>query len=268
MSERFQSRRSPETNVINLKFDPTNVGKVLACLGIFEIVARFEREAQAKFDDDTFSISHGSLDTVVDALDDFTGGVGQSDPITFPKLGMTIDWYVEPLILAREPSVKKPRSFSEVENPIRYRQAWLRKFWGGNQTPAATMNVLLPALRGVPRDVGFLQSRISNTKAKFGFDLDATWNALELGFSPNRQGLNTLVSPAVEVFGYIGLQTFRPASARKYFDFNLWSRFLPIEIARAAFCTDIPGITDRPMTFIQYKRGQSYLCFSKATPRH
>jgi CRISPR-associated protein Csx14 len=75
----------------------------------------------------------------------------------------------------------------------------------------------------------------------FGFDARKGRAALDLGFSPDAIGLRTEEFPAVELFAAIGLQNFRPAEQRRErragtapdLLFGLWSRPLPVELARA-----------------------------------
>jgi CRISPR-associated protein Csx14 len=75
----------------------------------------------------------------------------------------------------------------------------------------------------------------------FGFDARKGRAALDFGFSPDAIGLRTEEFPAVELFAAIGLQSFRPAEHRREqapsrepdLLFGLWTRPLPVELARA-----------------------------------
>ncbi len=52
---------------------------------------------------------------------------------------------------------------------------------------------------------------------RFGFDPGAARNALDVGFSPNEQGIEVASSAAVEMLAAVGLQRFRPLlTPRRY----------------------------------------------------
>jgi CRISPR-associated protein Csx14 len=71
---------------------------------------------------------------------------------------------------------------------------------------------------------------------RFGFDPGAAWNALDVGFSPNEQGIDVASSAAVELLAAVGIQRFRPALAedRQSFDYATWGAPLPPQVAAAA----------------------------------
>jgi CRISPR-associated protein Csx14 len=79
--------------------------------------------------------------------------------------------------------------------------------------------------------------RVSIT-GRFGFDPGAAWNALDVGFSPNEQGLTVASSPAVELLAAIGVQRFRPEMAddRQSFVYATWGAPLAPAVAAAAAC--------------------------------
>ena len=76
---------------------------------------------------------------------------------------------------------------------------------------------------------------------RFGFDPGPAWNALDVGFSPNEQGISVESSPAVELLAAVGIQRFRPKKARTRdaFEYQTWDTPLPPSVAAAAagaFC--------------------------------
>ncbi|WP_162271723.1 hypothetical protein [Gemmata sp. SH-PL17] len=119
-------------------------------------------------------------------------------------------------------------------------------FWSGQQTPLriwtpvrAALAELLPQLDQMKRTALFEQRQFLT--GRFGFDPGPAWNALDVGFSPNEQGIAVESSPAVELLAAIGLQRFRPemGANRDSFIYSTWGISLPPLVARAAACTAI-----------------------------
>lgn len=80
----------------------------------------------------------------------------------------------------------------------------------------------------------------SNKKvAPFCFDARLFVHSLDVGFSLDVQGIETLVYPAVELLALIGLQRFRPLARKPYFDYWLWARPMPISAATAIACSAV-----------------------------
>jgi CRISPR-associated protein Csx14 len=77
---------------------------------------------------------------------------------------------------------------------------------------------------------------------RFGFDPGPAWNALDVGFSPNEQGISVESSPAVELLAAVGVQRFRPRvnDIRDRFDYSTWGIPLPPSVAAAAAAGMIP----------------------------
>lgn len=68
----------------------------------------------------------------------------------------------------------------------------------------------------------------------FGFDVRGGRAALDIGFSPDANGIPTVVRPALDLFAALGLQGFRPAQTKAELIFGIWRQPLPLELARAA----------------------------------
>jgi CRISPR-associated protein Csx14 len=125
-----------------------------------------------------------------------------------------------------------------------YGRTRLKTFAGQMKGPKVVAH-LLDWLRHTELDNPFLlfdRAQPSADASVFGFDARKGRAALDFGFSPDAIGLRTEEFPAVELFAAIGLQNFRPAqkyrelATRREPDllFGLWSRPLPVELARAA----------------------------------
>jgi CRISPR-associated protein Csx14 len=73
-------------------------------------------------------------------------------------------------------------------------------------------------------------------KGRFGFDPSPAWNALDVGFSLNEQGVEVESSPATELLAAVGLQRFRPVmnENRDGLDYFTWHSPLPPLVAAAA----------------------------------
>jgi CRISPR-associated protein Csx14 len=67
---------------------------------------------------------------------------------------------------------------------------------------------------------------------RFGFDPSASWEALNVGFSPDEQGIAVRTSPPTEILAAIGLQRCRPARMERrgrWFAYRAWLD--PVEVS-------------------------------------
>jgi CRISPR-associated protein Csx14 len=119
-------------------------------------------------------------------------------------------------------------------------------FWSGQQNPARiwgpvrnALIELLPTCDEADFTRLFEQRRFLT--GRFGFDPGPAWNALDVGFSPNEQGIAVESSPAVELLAAIGLQRFRPkmGESRDSFTYATWGIPLSPSVASAAASTAI-----------------------------
>ena len=96
---------------------------------------------------------------------------------------------------------------------------------------------LIPQLERLTSDeLVDLFSRRLMQKGRFGFDPGPAWNALDVGFSPNEQGIEVESSPATELLAAVGLQRFRPVMSDNHdrFDYFTWHSPYPPPVAAAA----------------------------------
>ncbi len=224
---------------ITLDVDLRNPGQFFACCGLLELASRlwpgsegwFVGEgSRAAFHIATYSGHNDPLGRIVRELcdpDEFVAiaeeeGVEkiQADrqPVVLLPFGLRLDWWLD----AYGDSDK-----SEL------------KVWAGRQTPERNMN----GLRGVwrknvertPADVQLYSQRWPVT-GRFGFDPSASWEALDVGFSPDEQDIPVLTSPATEILAAIGLQRCRPLPVegkRRWFAYHVWQEPLDITVAPA-----------------------------------
>jgi CRISPR-associated protein Csx14 len=120
-------------------------------------------------------------------------------------------------------------------------------FWSGQQTPLRIWNPVRAALARLlsTLDSGRAHRLFEQREfltGRFGFDPGPAWNALDVGFSPNEQGISVESSPAVELLAVIGVQRFRPrmSDTRDWFDYSTWDIPLPPSIAATAVAGAIP----------------------------
>jgi CRISPR-associated protein Csx14 len=99
---------------------------------------------------------------------------------------------------------------------------------------------------------------------RFGFDSVAAWNAQDVGFSPNDQGLEVESSPATELLAAVGLQRFTPVTDDGVIQYQAWNIAVSPAVAAALACGAIPGDGTK-YHFEIVDRGQ-YSAFGKARP--
>ena len=89
-----------------------------------------------------------------------------------------------------------------------------------------------------------------------GLDTDTSWNALDVGFSLNEQGMKRRSYPLVEFFAHVGIQTYAWSKNRQVYEYRTWPISLPITIARtvASGAIRLPGV--RCFEFKTKKTGQ------------
>jgi CRISPR-associated protein Csx14 len=226
---------------ITLDVDLRNPGQFFACCGVLELAGRrwpgcegwFVQEgSRASFNVVTYGGDNNPLGKIVDDLcgaEKMVAPVDDGDPelsddlvpvIVLP-FSLRVDWWLD--------SYGGRRDKSEL------------KIWAGQQTPERVINNLGKAWRELgPDDQNELPALFSlrrPLKGRFGFDPSASWEALDVGFSPDEQGLPVQTSPATEILAAVGLQRCRPLPVegkRRWFTYQAWSDPVDITVAPAA----------------------------------
>jgi hypothetical protein len=228
---------------IRVTVDPTNPGQFFACCGLLELADRMWPGAEGLFAGPEFRIvCSGTLPQLLTALVE-----AEPEEITCLDNGLEVKPLLAPLRLA----FKAPGSFDLLldtwmtirvvkgEVVVVANPPW--NFWSGQQTPLriwtpvrGALARLLPVLDS-ERAYRLFEQREFLT-GRFGFDPGPAWNALDVGFSPNEQGLRVESSPAVELLAAIGVQRYRPQIVirRDRFDYSTWGSPLPPLVASAA----------------------------------
>jgi CRISPR-associated protein Csx14 len=216
-----------------VKVDPANPGQFFACCGLLEIAARLRPGAEGCFDGGQFAVSGDAglrallsalLSNPAEEVTRLPGGpavkallaplrLAFGDP---PAAGLVLDAWVAV-------RVDKGKVVAAASPP------W--NFWSGQQTPSRIWTALRAALSEQLANLSDGQlpelfgHRVPLT-GRFGFDPGAAWNALDVGFSPNEQGMEVASSPAVELLAAVGVQRFRPVMAadRQSFTYATWGR--------------------------------------------
>jgi CRISPR-associated protein Csx14 len=238
--------------------DPLNPGQFFACCGLFELMAKATPGACAHFVVDDASprraefVLEGeglpALATLLRALReaDFEM-IEESEKSVWPvRLTVggnvsVLDWWLDPFRVG-------PSNL---------------KCWAGQVTTQKLFADLLPLIQSEsgPNE---LMIAAAMSKSKFGVDPRSAWNALDFGFSPDKQGKDAATYPAVEALAAVGLQGFRPNVVRREGAFHLWTIPLPLAVARMGAVAPWDGLPRLDYQFSVAKRGQSYKYFALA----
>ena len=229
---------------IRINVDPTNPGQFFACCGLLELADRIWPGAEGWFEDRQFCVD--CLGTVPELLSKLL--TNQPEEITRLECnGLEVKPIIAPLTISfddRSKSVITLDSWMKIQSvkgvpSVIANPPW--NFWSGQQTSLSIWLGLREKLAGqlarlnADEYVNLFYIRLFQ-KGRFGFDPGPAWNALDVGFSPNEQGLDVESSPAVELLAAVGLQRFRPVMGndRESFDYMIWNIPLSPSIAAAA----------------------------------
>lgn len=264
---------------ITVKVDLTNPGQFFACCGLLELADRLWPGAEGWFEDRSFNLHAGgnlrSLLTILifdppEQVSSFCGTLSVK-PIVAP-LALTFDGNASSRFVLDFwlKVAAKSGSVQAVAAP-----PW--NMWSGNQKSFQIWLQLRDELRAilvgdsatrtVARTDAQLQELFYQTRpltGRFGFDSTAAWNALDVGFSPNDQGMAVESSPATELLAAVGLQRFRPVVDEGMITYQLWNIPCAACVAAAFASGSINSVGNR-FRFEIVDRGQ-YSAFGKAKP--
>ena len=263
---------------IKVPVDLTNPGQFFACCGLLELSDRLWSGAEGWFEADQFFIrSDGNLRTLLTCLilhppqaRDFVCETLPVKSIIAP-LALTfdadttdrfvLDFWTKVII--------KSGSVQATACP-----PW--NMWSGNQKSLPIWLQLRDELRILiagdeptktkPTDAQLLNlfRQTRPLTGRFGFDSTAAWNAQDVGFSPNDQGMPVELSPATELLAAVGLQRFKPVIDDGVIQYQLWSSAAAPAVAAALACGGIDHSGTR-YRFEIVSRGQ-YSAFGKTRP--
>lgn len=262
---RLPSKPNPLPS-IRVNFNAANPGQFFACCGLLELADRLWPGAEGYFEAPFFCIScEGTLLELLSIL--------IMDPPTeirrVESTGLDVKPIIAPLALSFDGGATtaitldgwmKVQSIKGVPSVIA-NPPW--NFWSGQQTSHSIWLGLREELAGQLKqlqdtDLEDLFNLCSFQKGRFGFDPGPAWNALDVGFSPNEQGLQVASSAAVELLAAVGLQRFRPAMGRERntFDYLTWDTPLSPSVAAAAMCGELVDLSAVRFRASVVSRGQ------------
>lgn len=228
-----------------IQVNAANPGEFLACCGIAELADRISANGVESYFNDGYFVLLSAV-----SVSELLEKLAAIEPVLLeePLSGLRADEKVAPLQL---PLVES--------GPLRL-DAWTRlkvnrgkvaleadpfwKFWSGQQGVSSIWSKLRDQLKDQldKKDIGsnsaedLFQKRRFMT-GRFGFDAQAAWNPLDVGYSPNDQKQPVATSPALELLALIGLQRVRPAILQNFqFEYSTWGNPLTPVAAAAAAC--------------------------------
>jgi CRISPR-associated protein Csx14 len=221
-----------------ISVDLHNPAEFLACCGLLEAGHRLNTDIQGWFDGDQFCTrGDGALAprNILAAVTSWALASESEDQrdkappliIAAPR-PLRLDWWLDP--------ARRRRADGEAA-------ATPFKLWAGQQSSLSILEALLcAAKKSVTEDGGDPLRRRVPLSGRFGFDPTAAWVALDVGWSPNEQGVEVGTAAAVELLAAIGLQRFRPAAvpdASYEYQYTAWTVPLPPAVARGV-CRGVP----------------------------
>jgi CRISPR-associated protein Csx14 len=264
---------------ITIPVDLTNPGQFFACCGLLELADRLWPGAEGWFDLDNFCIKCGF------GLRDILACLALDPPRSLSAIcnNLPVKPIISPLELTFDGDAT-PRFILNFWTKVVVKSGTVEasaappwNLWSGNQKPLPVWLKLRDELRiliagdeasGIkPRSDTELLSLFRLTRpltGRFGFDATAAWNAQDIGFSPNDQGMDVESSPATELLAAIGLQRFIPLIKDGVIHYQHWNLAVPVAVA-AAFASGGIQHSGAVYQFETVDRGQ-YAAFGKAHP--
>lgn len=220
---------------IALAVDERNPGQFFGCCGLLEFACRLWPGAEGWFTRrnrvSVFQVATGQDDALgkleslicdsgelVALAEDHAPHAADRKPVLLRAFGdMRLDWWLTPY---------GDGDKSEL------------KIWAGQQRPDGKINDMRQAwhqLREPSRRDNLpspLLARRRPLTGRFGFDPSTSWEAVDVGFSPDEQGLPVQTAPATELLAAVGLQRCRPAVVEgrgRWFSYRTWRD--PVEIS-------------------------------------
>jgi CRISPR-associated protein Csx14 len=262
-----------QEQTIRVTVDLTNPGEFFACCGLLELGHRLWPGAQGWFAAETFCIAGtGAISQLLNAIIERTPAA-----ILTLDNGLSVRPIIAPLML----------TLSNDGAPTLLLDVWIRvglaknqatvmgnvpwNFWSGQQTSLGIWRMLASAAREQlqqfsAEDLTRLFEFRVPLSGRFGFEPGAAWNARDVGFSPNAQGMNVASSPIVELLAAVGVQRFRPAMSpdRQSFKYAVWQQPLEAPVA-ASYAAGFCGQHLKHFRGRVVSRGQ-YAALGRSTP--
>lgn len=264
---------------ITIPVDLTNPGQFFACCGLLELADRLWPGAEGWFERRGFCIQFkGTLRTLLTCLI-----LDPPEALTLLCGTLPVKPIVSPLAITLDADATD-RFVLNFWTKIIIKSGLVQaaacppwNMWSGNQKSLPIWLQLRDQLRILVAGDGSTKTKpctdaqllnlFRQTRpltGRFGFDSTAAWNAQDVGFSPNDQGMSVESSPATELLAAVGLQRFKPAIDDGMIHYHFWHTPASSAVAAAFACGGIAGIGAR-YHFGIVNRGQ-YSAFGKARP--
>lgn len=250
-------------DTVSIPVDLCNPAEFFACCGLLEAASRLGEEAEGWFDGVQFILRSTPPCTpsgILAAVTTWGVGVQTDDPddkapsVVMPApRPLRMDWWLDP--------TRRRFDGETAVSPF--------KLWAGQQSSISIFQVLLAEVSKCATAPGGdpLRRRVP-LSGRFGFDPTASWVALDVGWSPNEQGVEVGTRAAIELLAAIGLQRFRPAPVPGEsftYRYTAWTVPLPPAVAAPIAAGACPAKGRRVFQFRIAKRG-SYKGFDRANP--
>ena len=225
-----------QTPNIVLQVDVTNPGEYFACCGLLELADRRNSGAEGWFGDGKFSVApcdpceEMSINDLLWSLANVTvkpeSNSNTSPLLLAEPIPMRLDWW---LLHSGEKSALKT--------------------WAGHQSSLEMFRKWQEPLKEILHmenpDPDWLFRETCRVQGPYGFDSDAGWNALSVGFSLNEHTRfkKLPIRPALEMLGAIGLQRFFPEiveERNRSILYSPWSVPMRPPVARVAALGQLP----------------------------
>ena len=202
----------PEPN-IRVAVDPTNPGQFFACCGLFELADRMWAGAEAWFDQTHFCVAASSeergcsLTKLLAAVRAATLVIVEPEnemttPLRLPApFDLQLDWWND-----GRSGGSQLKTWAGQQKVVRIARAMHATIGDQSLTPETLLSTSA---------VLFEHGDRAKTVEPFYFDARraAQAHSVDIGFSPDAQGMTMRVFAAVEFLCLIGLQRFHPSSA-------------------------------------------------------
>lgn len=228
---------------IRIAVDPTNPGQFFACCGLLELADRLWPDSNGWFDDGAFCISAGgTLQNLLSAIRTARmEQIDQDDLMTSPLLmpapfSLRLDWWLDD-----RSGGSSFKTWAGQQKVVRIAAA-MHAVIDPEVSPACLLNT-----------AAVLFDPIEKKKVEpFYFDARRASQAhsVDIGFSPDAQGMTMPVFAATEFLCMIGLQRFRPGSnGDKTFRYVAWHLPLAPSVASAVAIGAVPTPDSTSYTF-------------------
>lgn len=251
-----------EHNIVSIPVDVRNPAEFFACCGLLEAASRAGGEFEGWFATGNFNLRSNAACKLLDILTAITtwemaAETDEPDDKAPPVIvnaprTLRLDWWLDP--------TRRSAEGDASATPF--------KLWAGQQSSMSILETLLADAKQCVAecDPASMQRRVP-LSGRFGFDPTAAWVALDVGWSPNEQGVQVGTRAVVELLAAIGLQRFRPlpvAGESFMYEYTAWATPLPPLTAAPSAAGACPTPGARTFRFRIVKRG-SYKGFDRAS---